>query len=172
MKTSISQQQVYDLAIESFGVVPGIIKEAAERSIPVAYLYTQGNTIMENGSFNFIEMNAVELKISALNHCESCMKGHSYLLKKSGVSETDISAITSGRQTSIPRLNDLLQAAEYVYHAGSDEFPDYVVDYLQNTLTEQEITDIIGLIALKVISNYINNYLVSVKRLNQQSAAL
>lgn len=172
MKKEITQQQVYDLAIESFGVVPGIINEAAERSVQVAYLYTQGNAIMENASFSFIEMNAVELKISALNHCESCMKGHGYLLKKSGISDADINAIVSGRRTSDERLNVLLQAAEYIYHAGSDEYPDYVVDFLQNNLTEKELTDIIGLISLKVISNYINNYLVSVKRMQRQTAGL
>lgn len=172
MKKEITQQQVYDLAMESFGVVPGIIKEAAERSVHVAYLYTQGNTIMENASFNFIEMNAVELKISSLNHCESCMKGHSYLLKKAGISEADINAIINGGKTTDERLNVLLQSAEYIYHAGSDEYPDYVVDFLQNNLTEKEMVDIIALISLKVISNYINNYLVSAKRMKLQSAGL
>lgn len=170
MKTSITQQQVYDLAMESFGVVPGIIKEAAERSLPVAYMYTLGNVVMERASFNHIEMNAVELKISSLNHCESCMKGHSYLLKKAGVPDADIRAITAGGKTSDDRLNILLQATEYLYHAGSDEYPDYVVDFLQEYLSEKEITDLIGLISLKVISNYINNYLVSVKRLNSNQA--
>lgn len=166
MKTSITQQQVYDLAMESFGVVPGIITEAAERSLQVAYMYTLGNIIMAGASFNHVEMNAIELKISSLNHCASCMKGHSYLLKKAGVSDTDIKAITSGSKASNERLNVLLQAAEYVYHAGSDEYPDFVVDFLQDNLSEKELTDIIGLISLKVISNYINNYLVSLKRMS------
>lgn len=172
MKTSITQQQVYDLAMESFGVVPGIIKEAAERSLPVAYMYTLGNIVMESASFKHIEMNAVELKISSLNHCESCMKGHSYLLKKAGVPDADIRAITAGGKTSDDRLNILLQAAEYLYYAGSDEYPDYVVDFLQEYLSEKEITDLIGLISLKVISNYINNYLASVKRLNNTQAGI
>ncbi|MBN8675284.1 MAG: carboxymuconolactone decarboxylase family protein [Chitinophagales bacterium] len=172
MKKEITQQQVYDLAMESFGVVPGIIKEAAERSLQVAYIYTQGNAVMESASFTAIEMNAIELKISSLNHCESCMKGHSYLLKKEGVAEADIKAIVSGGKTSSSRLNVLLQAAEYIYHAGSDEYPDYVVDFLEDSLTQKELVDIIGLISLKVISNYINNYLVSAKRMKQQPAGL
>ena len=172
MKKEITQQQVYDLAMESFGVVPGIIKEAAERSLQVAYLYTQGNIVMEGASFSTVEMNAIELKISSLNHCESCMKGHSYLLKKEGVSETDIQAIISGSKTSSARLNTLLQATEYIYHAGSDEYPDYVMDFLEDSLTQKEMVDIIGLLSLKVISNYINNYIVSAKRIKQQQPEL
>ena len=165
MKKSITLQQVYDLSMESFGVVPGIIKEAAERSVAVAYLYTSGTAIMENSSFSNIEINAIELKVSSLNHCASCTKGHSYLLKQAGLSEEDSKAIIAGKDTSIERLNLLMQATAYIYHAGSDEYPDYVVQFLQDHFSEQEITDIIGLIALKVISNYINNYLVSAKRM-------
>ncbi len=170
MKKEITKQEVYDLAIASFGVVPGIIKEAAERSIPVAYMYTQGNATMESASFNFIEMNAIELKVSALNNCASCMKGHSFLLKKEGIDEHDIVAIVGGTKTGNERLNVLVQAAEYIYHAGSDEYPEYVMDFLREHLTEREVVDIIGLISLKVVSNYINNYLVSAKRLNMHAA--
>jgi len=170
MKKEVTHQQVYDLAMESFGVVPGIIKEAAERSVHTAYLYTNGTAIMENASFNSLEMNAIELKVSALNHCESCMKGHSFLLKKEAFDETDIKAITNGGLTSNERVNTLMQATEYIYHAGSDEYPGYVVQYLQEHLSEKELTDIIGLISLKLISNYINNYLVSVKKMNRQYA--
>jgi len=165
MKKEITQQQVYDLAMESFGVVPGIIKEAAERSLPVAYLYTQGTAIMESASFNPLEMNAIELKVSALNHCESCIKGHSYLLKKAGLDDADIQSIIAGQHTSQPQLNTLIQATEYVYHAGSNEYPEYVVQFLRENITEKELADIIGLISLKVISNYINNYLASVKKM-------
>lgn len=165
MKKEITQQQVFDLAMESFGVVPGIIKEAAERSLQVAYLYAKGTAIMESASFNPIEMNTIELKVSALNHCESCIKGHSYLLKKAGLDDADIKSIIAGQNTSHPRLNTLIQATEYVYHAGSNEYPEYVVEFLQENLTGKELADIIGLISLKVISNYINNYLASVKKM-------
>jgi AhpD family alkylhydroperoxidase len=170
MKKEITQQQVYELAMESFGVLPGIIKEAAERSVHTAYLYTNGTAIMEGASFNSLEMNAIELKVSALNHCESCMKGHSFLLKRDAFDETDIKAIINGGLTSNERINTLMQATEYIYHAGSDEYPGYVVQYLQEHLSEKEFTDIIGLISLKLISNYINNYLVSVKKMNRQYA--
>lgn len=172
MKQEITQQQVYDLALESFGVVPGIIKEAAERSVYTAYLYTNGIAVMENASFNMIEMNAIELKVSALNHCQSCMKGHSYLLKKAGMQEEDINAIVGGGNTSDERLNTLLKAAEYIFYAGSDEYPDFVVQYLNDSLTEKELVDIIGLMSLKLISNYINNYLAAVKRLNQNTISI
>jgi AhpD family alkylhydroperoxidase len=167
MKSRVTQQQVYDLALEAFAVVPGIVKEAAERSVELAYLYANGISMMEHASFTSIEMNAIELKISVLNHCESCIKGHSYLLKKGGLAEEDIQAIIAGKDTRQERLNLLLQATEYIFHAGGTEFPDYVLDFIGNNLSQKELADIIGLISLKTISNYLNNYLHSLKKRNQ-----
>lgn len=172
MKMNITRQHVYDLAVESFGMVPGLIKDAAERSLQVAYLYTQGNAVMENASFSFVEMNAIELKISSMNHCVSCMKGHSYLLKKEGMAEEDIQAIVNGGRTGNSRLNDLLQATEYIYHAVNDEYPEQVVEFLEQTLTPREMTDIIGLFSLKVISNSINNYLATARKMKAAAGGM
>lgn len=164
MKTNISKEEIYTLATESFGIVPGVIKEMAERSEALAYQYLVGTQTMERSSLSDAEINAIELRISLLNNCESCVKGHSFLLKKAGLPESDVKAILTNENTSIPRLNVLLKAAEYIYYAGSGTYADVVLDYFNDEeLTEQEIFEIIGLISLKTISNYVNNYLASIK---------
>jgi len=43
MKTNITKDQIFALSTESFGIVPGVIKEMAERSEPLAYMYLVGN---------------------------------------------------------------------------------------------------------------------------------
>lgn len=171
MKTNITKEQIYALSTESFGIVPGVIKEMAERSEPLAYLYLVGTQTMEKSSLDNLEINAIELKISSLNKCESCMKGHSFLVKKAGLSEADVNAILNNESTSNNRLNVLLKAAEYIYHAGNGIYADVVLDYFDDEeLTEQLIFEIIGLISLKTISNYVNNYLASVKIRSRQTA--
>ncbi len=164
MKKEISKALVLEQAKEIFGMVPGIIGEAAERSAPVAWLYTNGSAVMAQASFTPVELNAIELKVSVLNHCASCIKGHSYLLKQEGQEEIFIQAIRAGNKTGDARIDQLLQATEYIFHAGHDEYPEFVLDYLDEHITEKELTDIIGLIALKTIANYLNNYLASVKQ--------
>jgi AhpD family alkylhydroperoxidase len=164
MLTSITKEKIYALSTESFGIVPGVIREMAERSEPLAYLYLVGTQVMERSSLNDLEINAIELKISLLNKCESCIKGHTFLVKKAGLSEADLKAILNHETTSIGRLNVLLKAAEYIYYAGSDIYPELVLDYIDDEeLTEQLVFEIIGLIALKTISNYVNNYLASIR---------
>ena len=164
MHTEITKEQVYALSTERFGVVPGVLKEIAERSVPVAYMYLSGTQTMEKSSLTDLEINAIELKISSLNHCESCMKGHSFLLKKAGLGDDDVQAILQREETSIERLNRLLKATEYIYYSGNGIYPDLAMDFFSDEhLTDQELFEIIGLISLKVISNYVNNYLATLK---------
>jgi AhpD family alkylhydroperoxidase len=171
MKTAITKEQIYALSTESFGLVPGVIKEMAERSEPLAYTYLIGTQSMGKSSLTDLEINAIELKISSLNKCESCVKGHSFLVKKAGLSDADVKAILFNESTSIDRLNTLLKAAEYIYYAGNGIYADVVMDYFNDEeLIEQVVFEIIGLIALKTISNYVNNYLASVKARARQVA--
>jgi AhpD family alkylhydroperoxidase len=157
-------EKLHELAFQSFGTVPGIIKEMTQRSIPVAKLYLDGVLTMEQSSLSELEINAIELKISSLNSCESCTKGHSFLSKKAGLSDTDIEALLKGQATGNTRLNKLLAATEYIYHSGSGSYPDFVLEYFEmEDISETVIFEIIGLISLKTISNYINNYLKSQK---------
>ena len=164
MKTeTISSQQVFDLATEFFGLVPGIVKELAGRSTATAMTFVQGSANMEQGSFSFTELNVIELKVSLLNHCESCVKGHSYLLKKEGLPEEEIKAILEKRSLDSERLNQIIRATENIYYAGSDIFPAQVLEDLIDHFTEKEIVEIIGLIGIKTIANYTNNFLASLK---------
>lgn len=164
MNTSLTKELVYTLSTESYGIVPGAVKEMAERSVPLAYMYLLGTQTMEKSSLSELEINAIELKISSLNNCESCIKGHTFLVKKAGLSDDDVQAIIRQDETSIERLNKLLKASEYIYYSGSGTYPDLVLDFFDDEdINEQELFEIIGLISLKTISNYVNNYLASIK---------
>jgi len=164
MNTTLTKELVYTLSTQSYGIVPGVIKEMAERSVPLAYVYLQGTQTMEKSSLTELEINAIELKISLLNKCESCVKGHSFLVKKAGLADDDIQAIIRQNETSSDRLNKLLKASEYIYYSGNGIYPDMAMDFFNDEgLSEQELFEIIGLISLKVISNYVNNYLASYK---------
>ncbi len=161
----MEKETIYELAKKSFGTVPGVIKEMAERSLAVAKLYTEGVLTMEESSLTTREINAIELKISKLNKCESCIKGHTFLSKQAGISDEDIDALIHSKPTSDERLNRLIIATEYIYYSGSDTYPELVLDYFEmEQISETEVFEIIGLISLKTVSNFINNYLKSVKR--------
>jgi AhpD family alkylhydroperoxidase len=164
---TISKQLLYRTTEDAFGTVPGLIKELGEYSLATAYLYSSGVQIMSQGTFTEVETNAIDLKISMLNKCNSCIRGHSYLLKRAGMADDQIHAILTGQSVSSTRLSALLRATEYIYHAGSDVFPELVINFFaDHEISTQEVIEIIGLIAIKTISNYTNNYLMSIKQLS------
>ena len=163
----LTKEAVYETAKESFGIVPPMIKEIAEFSVPVAALYVNGVNVMETSAFSEIEINAVELGISTLNGCESCMKGHSFLVKKAGLNEEDVQAIIHDRTTSIDSLNRILAATDVLYYANRHGYSKYLETLEAYELTRQEIFEIIGLLSLKTISNNINNYLKAVRILEK-----
>jgi AhpD family alkylhydroperoxidase len=160
----ISQQQVYDLAIEAFGVVPGVVKELASRSEIAAFIFAQGSALMEGASFSLLELNVIELKTSLLNKCNSCVKGHSFLLKKEGLADDEIKAIIEGRTPTDSRVAQLAEATENIYYAGNDVFPAHVIENLTENFNEREIIEIITVIGIKTIANYTNNYLASIRK--------
>lgn len=163
MKQTITKEEVYQSAQQSFGIVPPMIKEIAEYSVPVAALYTTGVITMEQGRFSDMEINAIELLISSLNSCASCIKGHSYLSKKAGLQDDDIRAITERRATSIESLNRLLRGAEAIFFSNREGYSAYMHILEQEAFTKQEIFELIGLLSLKTISNNINNYQSALK---------
>lgn len=171
MNAYLTKEFVYTLSKESYGIVPGVVKEMAELSVPLAYMYLLGTKTTGQSSLSKLEINAIELKIAMLNKCESCMKGYTLLVKKAGLSDGDVQAIVHQNETSMERLNKLLKAAEYIYYSSNDIDPALVLDYFQDeNVTKQQLFEIIELISLKMTSNYVNIYHASIKR--KQKVAL
>jgi AhpD family alkylhydroperoxidase len=163
MKQTVTKESVYKSAEQSFGLVPPMIKEIAEHSVAVASLYVDGVITMEATGLSELEMNAIELRISSLNGCESCVKGHSYLAKKAGLGESDIKALIAGQPTTVESLNRIIRGTDAIFQASRSGYAHYLEALDSEDFTRQEVYEIIGLLSLKTISNNINNYSKAVK---------
>ena len=160
----ITQEQVEKVAIDHYGVVPPMVKQMYNVSPAVAFHYIVGVTALSDSGFSSLEQQAIQLRVSSLNNCESCMKGHSFLLKNAGMSEDDIAAIRGGLSTSDQKIDRLVGITSLVFTGGRTGF-DGVIEKLESLkASKQEIFEIISLMASKTISNYINNYSQSVKQ--------
>jgi AhpD family alkylhydroperoxidase len=159
----VTKESVYQSAQQSFGIVPPMIKEIAEFSVPAAALYVDGVITMNAAVLSEMEINAIELRISSLNGCESCVKGHSYLSKKAGLGDEDIAALVEGRPTSIESLNRTIRGTEAIFYANRSGYARYLAALEAEGFTRREVYEIIGLLSLKTISNNINNYVQTVK---------
>jgi AhpD family alkylhydroperoxidase len=171
MKQKQTKESVYLSTEQSYGLVPPLIREIAEFSVPVAALYVDGVLTLNETAFTETEINAAELRISTLNGCESCVKGHSYLLKRGGLGEDDIKAIAEGRPTSITSLNRIIAGTEAVFSANRYGYANYIEVLQREGFTRLEVFELIGILSLKTISNNINNYLKAAKALQAAPVA-
>jgi len=160
----ITEEQVNAMAKEAYGIVPPLVKQMTVISPEVGYHYVAGLRAVAKGSFTEIEQHAIQLKISVLNRCESCIKGHSFLLKNAGVSDDDINAIRHGLLSSMKNVNRLTDLTEVMFFGGRETFSSERIEKLESAgAGHAELFQIVSLIASKTISNYINNFLAAVK---------
>jgi AhpD family alkylhydroperoxidase len=154
----VTQNELEQMAVQQYGIVPPLVKQISEVSTSVAYHYLIGLALVKEGSFTPVGQNVIQLKISCLNQCGSCIKGHSFLLKKLGLSDEDILSIRQGILTSDKELNRLIDLTQTIFYWGRRGFPSDVAAKLeQMSATKGEVFEVISLIASKTISNYINN---------------
>lgn len=157
------QQQVETASREVFGTVPPMIAQMMQVSPVIAFNYVQGIKAYASSGFTDIEKNAIQLRISVLNGCASCVKGHSFLLKRAGMAEEDILAVRHGLLTSDPSLNRLLDATVLLFEGGREAFGGTFREAFARTgVSERVAVEIIGLLSLKTISNYFNNFYLQV----------
>lgn len=160
----ITHEQVEKIAKDHYGVVPPMVKQMYQVSPAVAFHYIVGVTALSSSVLSALEQQAVQLRVSSLNKCESCIKGHSYLLKNSGMHDDDIAAIRHGLPTSDQEINRVLEITSLVFKGGRNGFDEVFGTLETLKASKEEIYEIISLIASKTISNYINNYSQELKK--------
>lgn len=165
-ETKSITEMTEELSREEFGTVPPMIAEMNKLSPAVALNYVTGIRNLKSSALRAVEQHAVQLKVSLLNRCASCVKGHSYLLKQAGMSPENVNAIQHGLPIEDERINGLLAATEILFQAGKTGFENglFYEDLSATGVTPKEATELIGFIALKTISNYFNNYMTYAKQ--------
>lgn len=159
----ITQNEIEKIARAHYGVVPPMVKQMYAISPPVAFHYLIGVTALSDSAFSEVKQQAIQLKVSSLNDCESCIKGHSFLLKNTGMDQNDIASIRHGLPTSDPNMNRLMAITELVFLGGRNGFETALDELGILEATKEEVFEVTSLIASKTISNYINNYSLALK---------
>lgn len=155
----VTQNELEQIAMEEYGIVPPVVKLISAVSTAVAYHYLLGLALMKEGTFTTVGQNVIQLKVSVLNQCEACIKGHGFQLKTLGMSDEDIMSIRDGVLTSDKEANRLIDLTETIFQGGRNGFTRERIEKLEAMgATKIEIAEVISLIASKTISNYINKY--------------
>ena len=144
-------------AVEArFGFVPNLIREMG-KSPAALRVYLAGQEAMTDASLSMAEQQVVQLAVSVYNECQYCRAAHRAGARMAGVAATDIEAIEKGDRADEPRVRALASAAWHIVDArgwlnGAD-----LSSLESQGIGRAQVYEIVALIGLKTISNYVNH---------------
>lgn len=155
---STHADEVHEMAEQALGFVPNLITEmtAENPAVGETYLSAQG-ILQEGGVLSPAEQQTVILAVSSYNDCHYCTKAHAVAGQQAGLDETTVQTINEGGLPEVARLRTLVRATRrllgkrgWLSDADEAEFADLDLD-------RPELYEIVALIGIKTMSNYINH---------------
>lgn len=141
---------------QKYGFTPNLIKEMVA-SPAVAQVYVEGIGALANASLSPKEQQAAFLAVSQFNGCAYCQAAHAMGGKAVGISPANIEAIRAGKAPQDPSLNAVVAAARLLLEKKG-WLDDAEVSSLESRgITRAKLYEIVAIIGLKTISNYVNH---------------
>lgn len=162
MSTTTAQtdhrEQVHEIAKEALGFVPNVITEMTDENPAVgeAYLTSQG-ILQEGGVLSSAEQQTVILAVSSYNDCHYCTKAHAVAGRQAGLDAETVTTINSGGLPNDDRLRALVRATRRILGKRGWLSPDDEVEFRDLDLERPELYEIIALVGVKTMSNYVNH---------------
>jgi len=144
-----------DAVKTKLGLVPNMMRTMAHApAVLESYLNFSGT--LAKGSLDGKTREAIALTIGQANKCQYCVSAHTLLGKKSGLTDSDIAAARSGEAGS-PKLGAILRLASAI-NSKQGRINDADLTAARSAgVTDQEVAEVIGSVALNVFTNYFNH---------------
>lgn len=150
-------QAVLEKVNATYGFTPNLFVEMATHSPAVAEVYFTSNQLFGGASLSPQETQAVILAVSAHNKCHYCTAAHRMVGKMTGLPESEIDAILAGEVPQDARLQSLVSATRQVLDRQGWLGEDNLRALDAKGVTRGQLYEIVTLIGIKTISNYINH---------------
>jgi uncharacterized peroxidase-related enzyme len=138
-----------------FGATPNMTRAMANSPALLAgYLDLSG--ALNRGVLDAATRERIALTIAQANSCSYCLSAHSYLAEH--VAHLDAAEITAARKAAAPdsKTAAILAFAAAVNDGRGTVTDDDITAARAARLTEEEIAETIGQVALNVLTNYFN----------------
>jgi len=156
MNNNQKKQEILSKVKQSFGFIPNVIEGLAE-SPAAATVYLEGMKILEEGSLNEQERQTAILTISKLRDCDYCVAAHSVLADNAGLSRANIDLLKAGRAPEDKNLATVFDATSLLLEKQGWLSEEDLSKFSEKGLDKPKIFELIALIAMKTITNYVNH---------------
>ncbi|MEM1032130.1 MAG: carboxymuconolactone decarboxylase family protein [Myxococcota bacterium] len=145
------REEALAAAKAAFGFVPNLMTAMADGNPAVAKAYLAASGALAGSVLRPAEKQAVMLAVSAHNGCHYCTAAHRTAGKSMGIDQADLDALDSETPPTDARLATLAAATREVLSERG------WVDANRVGVTREELYEIVAIVGLKTITNYINH---------------
>lgn len=149
MKTT--KDQALELTKKAFGFVPNLMSTMADANPAVAAAYLAASEALGGGTLSAVEKQLVMLAASAFNDCHYCTAAHRTAAKSMGILQEALDQIDSLNRPADARMASLVEATWSVQRERGWVEADKL------GVTREELVEIIAIVGLKTITNYLNH---------------
>jgi AhpD family alkylhydroperoxidase len=147
-------KELLDGVSAQLGVVPFMVKTMAGSALLEGYLGLAG--ALAHGRIRPAVAERIAVAVANLNECAYCLSVHSYLSEHAAKLEAGEIAAARGFGSADPKAAAILSFAHAVA-VSRGEVDDDVVDTARAAgLTDAELAETVGHVALNVLTNYFN----------------
>ena len=148
-----STQHVFEAIKQKVGMLPNLYASMGN-SPQLLKGFLAFEDTLKQGFFSNKENEAIALAVSQANNCEYCLSAHSTIGKMLGYSENQIIEIRQGN-VSDSKLAALTTLARELTEKRGKASPEAVESFLSQGYTHQALAELIGMVAVRSITNYI-----------------
>ncbi|MFE3461405.1 carboxymuconolactone decarboxylase family protein [Nocardiopsis aegyptia] len=140
---------------KALGVTPNMTKAMAN-SPAVLKAYLEFSGALAAGVLSAAVRERIALLVAQQNECDYCLSAHTYIgTKLAGLSPEEAEAARGGRADE-PKAEAVLAFAATVLRTRGDIEDTDVKEARQAGLSDEEIAEVVGHVALNVFTNYFN----------------
>jgi len=138
------------------GVVPNMMKTMAHSpALLEGYLAFSG--ALAKGVLPAVVREQLALVVSQANGCEYCLSAHTLFAGRAGLSSEEISWAREGVSND-PKTQAVLSLALNIVDARGNVSDEQLEDAREAGLSDAEIAEVVGHVALSTLTNYFNNF--------------
>jgi uncharacterized peroxidase-related enzyme len=148
-------RELLDAVHARLGAVPNMMRAMANAPA-VLDAYLGFSTALNKGTLDPRTREAIALAVGQANRCQYCVSAHSAFGRKAGLSDPDVAAARGGESSDTKTAAALRLALAVNNQQGRVADTDLAAARCSG-LTDGEIAEVVGVVALNVFTNYFNH---------------
>lgn len=141
----------------AWGFIPKLHGILAESPLALSVYDHMFNAVATETTLSSAELQTVYIAVSVLHECEYCVMGHTWLARNAKLDESAIQALRTDAPISDARLEALRQFAQSVVRQRGFVGDAAVGAFIASGFTKAQVLEVVTIISVKTISNYINH---------------